>query len=199
MIWKWKHDKFTSQNSYFKGYGNHTVIYIYTCITQKLLTRCIFLAAFFVYCSWQVILQIVSSSKVQLSYIHVVLMQSFHKIFCYGIYVTNSSKMRMISWKNFLLPSMVKKMKMQMKPMHEIYHTLNKMGEMTYALFMLQLCCTGSIHTTSCSLEWSSLISLSRVERISSSSTRRLDFSISSMLTWLACNGAVYEENRAAE
>lgn len=122
-----------------------------------------------------------------------------YKIFCYGIYVTNSSKMRMISWKIFLLPSMVKKMKMQMKPMHEIYHTLNKMGEMTYALFMLQLCCTGSIHTTSCSLEWSSLISLSRVERISSSSTRRLDFSISSMLTWLACNGAVYEENRAAE
>lgn len=105
----------------------------------------------------------------------------------------------MISWKKILLPSMVKKMKMQMKPMHEIYHTLNKMGEMTYALFMLQLCCTGSIHTTSCSLEWSSLISLSRVERISSSSTRRLDFSISSMLTWLACNGAVYEENRAAE
>lgn len=29
MIWKWKHDNFTSQNSYFKGYGNHTVIYIY--------------------------------------------------------------------------------------------------------------------------------------------------------------------------
>lgn len=75
MIWKWKHDNFTSQNSYFKGYGIHTVIYIYTCITQKLLTRCIFLAAFFVYCSWQVILQRVSFSKVQLSYIQVVLMQ----------------------------------------------------------------------------------------------------------------------------
>lgn len=165
-----------------------------------MLTRCKFLAAFFVYCSWQVIQQIVSSSKVQLSYIHVVLMQSFHKIFCYGIYVTNSSKMRMISWKNFLLPSMVKKNENANETdAWNIYHSLNKMGEMTYALFMLQLCCTGSIHTTSCSLEWSSLISLSRVERISSSSTRRLDFSISSMLTWLACNGAVYEENRAAE
>lgn len=68
-------------------------------------------------------------------------------------YVTNSSKMHMIFFFKTLLPSMVKKLKMQMKQMHEIYHTLNEMGEMTYALFMLQLCCTGSIHTTSCSLE----------------------------------------------
>lgn len=44
MIWKWKHDNFTSQNSYFKGYGNHTVIYI--CITQKMTTKVQILAAF---------------------------------------------------------------------------------------------------------------------------------------------------------